>query len=82
MNLLRSEGFVKVNVIGQKHLKRRRQIKFCCGSKGNSISHILQYSQGCTKFLVSIELLYIFPIWFTAENILMPVFTDYISVGV
>ena len=81
MNLLRLEGFVKVNVIGQKYLNRRRQIKFCCGSKGISKSHILQYSQGCTKFLASIELFNLFPIWFTVENILIPVFTDYISVG-
>ena len=80
--MLRSEGFVKVNVIGQKHLNRHRQIKFCCGSKENSKSHILQYSQGCTKFFGSIELFYLFPIWFTAENILMTIFTDYISVGV
>jgi len=70
------EVFVKVNVIGQKYMDRYRQIKFCCGSKWNSNSHLLQYSQWCTICLASLELFYLFPVWLTAENILMPVFSD------
>jgi len=54
MNLLSLEGFVKVNVIGQKCMNRQRKIRFFYGSKRNSISHILQYSQWCTIFLASL----------------------------
>jgi hypothetical protein len=76
VNLLRSEGFVKENVIDKIYLKKHRQIKLCCGSKRNSNPFLPQYSQGCTKFLASLELFYSFPTWLTAENILMPVFSD------
>ena len=76
MNLLRMEVFVKLNVIGQQYMSRHRQIKLCCGSKRISNSHALQYSQWCTKFLASLEMFYLFPIWLIAENMVMHVFSD------
>jgi len=75
------EGFVKVNVIDQQYMKGLTQIKFCYGSKRNSNAHILRYSQWISIFLASLELFYLLPMWLTAENILIPVFSDYISVA-
>jgi hypothetical protein len=75
-HFLECEGFVKGNVIGHKYMKIHRQIKFCYGSKGKSNSHILQYSRGCTRFLASLEMFHLLHMWNTAENMLMPVFSD------